>query len=189
MLRSARSIPSSYWHGTSTAAPACIGTTARLPAELGKFLSFLVKRRRALHVYVLDWDYPMVYGTDREFPPIYGLGWKPDKRIHLRYDNTHPTGGSHHQKIVVVDDALAFSGGLDLTTRRWDTCEHLGDNPKRLANDAPYPPFHDTMAAVDGEAARVLARSPASVGTSRPVRRYRPAARRPRPWPERSSRS
>ena len=128
------------------------------PAELGKFLSFLVKRRRALHVYVLDWDYPMVYGTDREFPPIYGLGWKPDKRIHLRYDNTHPTGGSHHQKIVVVDDALAFSGGLDLTTRRWDTCEHLGDNPKRLANDAPYPPFHDTMAAVDGEAARVLAR-------------------------------
>ena len=127
------------------------------PAELGDFLSFLVRRRQALNVYVLDWDYPMVFGTDREFPPIYGLGWQPHRRIHLRYDNTHPTGGSHHQKIVVIDDALAFSGGLDLTSRRWDTCEHLGDNPRRRANDAPYPPFHDTMAAVDGEAARVLA--------------------------------
>lgn len=128
------------------------------PAELGPFLASLVKRRRKLQVYVLDWDYPMVFGTDREFPPIYGLGWKPPRRIHLRYDNTHPTGGSHHQKIVVIDDALAFSGGLDLTSRRWDTCEHLGDNPKRLANDAPYPPFHDMMAAVDGEAARALAK-------------------------------
>ncbi|HEV7821023.1 MAG TPA: phospholipase D-like domain-containing protein, partial [Burkholderiales bacterium] len=130
----------------------------KTPGELGAFLTFLVKRRRALNVYVLDWDYPMVFGTDREFPPIFGLGWKPHRRIHLRYDNTHPTGGSHHQKIVVIDDALAFSGGLDLTSRRWDTCEHLGENPQRLANDAPYPPFHDTMAAVDGEAARAMAK-------------------------------
>ena len=42
-------------------------------------------------------------------------------RSHFRYDNTHPIGGSHHQKIVVIDDAVAFNGGIDLTCRRWDT--------------------------------------------------------------------
>jgi phosphatidylserine/phosphatidylglycerophosphate/cardiolipin synthase-like enzyme/uncharacterized membrane protein YdjX (TVP38/TMEM64 family) len=123
---------------------------------LGAFLNALVRRRRRLRVYVLDWDYPMIFGTDREFPPLYGLGWKPARRVRLHYDNTHPVAGSHHQKIVVIDDAIAFSGGLDLTSRRWDTCEHRADDPRRVANGMPYPPFHDLMAAVDGEAARVL---------------------------------
>ena len=48
-------------------------------------------------------------------------------------------------------------GGLDLATRRWDTPEHRPDDPRRLANGKPYPPFHDAMVAVDGDAARVLA--------------------------------
>ena len=32
---------------------------------------------------------------------------------------------SHHQKIVVIDDCLAFCGGIDMTSARWDTREHL----------------------------------------------------------------
>jgi len=128
-----------------------------VPATLGAFLNYLVERRPALHIYILNWDYPMVFGTDREFPPLYGLGWSPPRNVHLCYDNTHVVGGSHHQKIVVIDDAVAFSGGLDLTSRRWDSCDHKADNPRRVANGNPYPPFHDLMAAVDGEAARVLA--------------------------------
>lgn len=124
------------------------------PAELGGLLNWLVKRRRGLHVHVLDWDYPMLFGTDREFPPIYGMGWKPHRHVHVVYDNTHPVGASHHQKIVVVDDAVAFLGGIDLTARRWDTCAHRADDVRRCAGGVPYPPVHDLMLAVDGEAAR-----------------------------------
>ena len=127
------------------------------PAELGPYLNWLVRRRRDLQVRVLIWDYPMVFGMDREFPPIYGFGWKPRRRVHLRYDNTHPIGGSQHQKIVVIDDALAFCGGLDLADRHWDTCEHRANDPRRRSRSAPYPPFHDVMCAVDGEAAQRLA--------------------------------
>jgi phosphatidylserine/phosphatidylglycerophosphate/cardiolipin synthase-like enzyme/uncharacterized membrane protein YdjX (TVP38/TMEM64 family) len=127
------------------------------PALLGEFLNYLTRRRRGLHVHILNWDYPMVFGTDREFPPIYGLGgWKPARRVHMRYDDTHPVGASHHQKIVVIDDALAFSGGIDLTVRRWDCGEHAPQDPRRTAYEKPYPPFHDTMMAVDGDAARRL---------------------------------
>jgi phosphatidylserine/phosphatidylglycerophosphate/cardiolipin synthase-like enzyme len=31
------------------------------------------------------------------------------------------SGASHHPKIVVIDDAIAFVGGLDLARGRWDT--------------------------------------------------------------------
>ena len=127
------------------------------PALLGEFLNWLVGQRHSLHIHVLNWDYPMVFGTDREFPPLYGFGWKPARRVHLRYDDTHPVGGSHHQKIVVIDDAVAFLGGIDLTVRRWDTPEHRAEEPRRTAYGKPYPPFHDLMVALDGEAARSLA--------------------------------
>jgi phospholipase D1/2 len=127
------------------------------PALLGEFLNYLVRRRRSLHVRVLNWDYPMVFGADREFPPLYGFGWKPAHRVHLRYDDTHPFAGSQHQKIVLIDDAIAFSGGIDLTVRRWDTRAHPAQEPRRTAYGKSYPPFHDVMIAVDGDAARALA--------------------------------
>ena len=46
--------------------------------------------RGTLRIRVLDWDYPMIYGTDRDYPPIYGLTWKPHKHIDFRFDDTHP---------------------------------------------------------------------------------------------------
>src|SRR5512145_2726089 len=91
------------------------------PALLGELLNHLVRRHRGLHVNVLDWSYPMLFGTDRELPPAYGLGWKPARRVRLRYDDTHPVAGSQHQKIVLIDDAFAFVGGIDLTVKRWDS--------------------------------------------------------------------
>lgn len=124
--------------------------------ELGEFLNDLVKRRPRLQINILVWDYPMVFGLDREWAPIYGLGWKPRRRIHFRYDNTQPIGASHHQKVVVIDDAIAFSGGIDLTCRRWDTCSHAADDTRRTAQGTPYPPFHDLAMMVDGVAARAL---------------------------------
>jgi phosphatidylserine/phosphatidylglycerophosphate/cardiolipin synthase-like enzyme/uncharacterized membrane protein YdjX (TVP38/TMEM64 family) len=127
------------------------------PALLGDFLNYLVHRRHGLHVNVLNWDYPMVFGADREFPPLYGFGWKPARRVHLRYDDTHPVAGSQHQKIVLIDDKVAFVGGIDLTVKRWDSSAHLPDDPRRVAAGKPYPPFHDLMVALDGEAARALA--------------------------------
>jgi phosphatidylserine/phosphatidylglycerophosphate/cardiolipin synthase-like enzyme/uncharacterized membrane protein YdjX (TVP38/TMEM64 family) len=126
------------------------------PVALGDFLNELVRRRRGLDVRVLIWDYPMIFGTDREFPPIYGLGWKPHRRVRIRYDNTQPVAGSHHQKVVVIDDRIAFCGGLDLTARRWDTPEHRPAEARRQADESAYPPFHDVMMMVDGGAARAL---------------------------------
>lgn len=126
------------------------------PPRLGDFLNRLARRRRRLHIRVLDWDYPMIFGTDREFSPLYGLSWHPHRRVHVHFDDTHPLAGSHHQKIVVIDDQVAFVGGLDLTCRRWDTPEHLPNDPRRVADNKLYPPFHDLMMMVEGETAAAL---------------------------------
>ena len=128
------------------------------PVTLREFLVHLVRERPELTVYLLTWDFAVLYALEREPFPSLKLGWNTPSRIRFRLDNALPVGASHHQKIIVVDDAVAFSGGLDLTIRRWDTCRHDLDNPQRCdPAGQPYRPFHDVQMAVDGKAARALA--------------------------------
>ena len=157
------------------------------PALLGDFLNWLVQRRHSLHVHVLNWDYPMVFGTDRELPPLLGFGWQPARRVRLRYDDTHPVAGCQHQKIVLIDDKVAFVGGIDLTVRRWDSPEHAADDPRRVAYGQPYPPFHDLMVALDGDAAKALAavaRDRWLNATGRPLKPLPRPDLDGDPWPE-----
>ena len=70
------------------------------------------------------------------------------------------TGGSHHQKFVVIrhrDDPsrdIAYVGGIDLCHSRRDDADHHGD-PQALEMAAEYgatPPWHDIQAAITGPA-------------------------------------
>src|SRR6516162_9700830 len=70
-----------------------------IPDVLGDFLNFLVTRRRSLGVYVLTWDYPLVFARGRESPPVYNLGWHPHRRVSFRYDDRCPVGAALHQKL------------------------------------------------------------------------------------------
>ena len=133
------------------------GADDGLPAPLGDFLNALAKRRRGLQIHVLDWDFAMLYAPDREVLPGYKMGWRTHRRVHFELDGCHPVGASHHQKVLVVDDAIAFVGGLDLTHCRWDTPAHRPDDPgRRHPSGDPCPPFHDVQMAVDGAAAKAL---------------------------------
>ena len=99
----------------------------------------------------------MIYTLEREFFPRYKLKWRTHKNIHFHLDGAHPAGASQHQKIVVVDDAVAFVGGFDLSKWRWDTRAHKSDDDRRRDPDGkPYPPFHDIQMAVQGPAAEML---------------------------------
>ncbi|MDU7521470.1 MAG: phospholipase, partial [Roseomonas mucosa] len=129
-----------------------------LPETLGPFLSALAERNPDLRIRLLLWDYSVLYAMERELLPVLALRWNTPPNVELCLDDTVPFGASHHQKIVVVDGAIAFAGGLDLTIRRWDTAEHDPDNPLRVdPGGTPYPPFHDVQMLVDGPAAADLA--------------------------------
>ena len=125
--------------------------------RFGDFLHGLVRRNRRLRIYVLLWDFAMIYAADREIIPLYTHPWRTHRRIHFRLDNSHPVGASHHQKIVVIDDALAFAGGLDIAEHRWDTPDHLAQDPRRVDSlGRLYPPYHDVQLMVDSDAAAAL---------------------------------
>ena len=158
-----------------------------LPEALCDFLNAVVSRRRGLRAYILSWDFAMLFAMEREWLPVYKLDWRTHRRMRFRLDARHPLGASHHQKVVVIDDALAFVGGFDITQRRWDTCQHAAHDPRRLdANGKPYGPFHDIQAMVDGEAARALGELARERWLRAVGRRARPASASTasNPWPE-----
>ncbi|HEY7217261.1 MAG TPA: VTT domain-containing protein [Candidatus Binatia bacterium] len=125
--------------------------------DLGTYLNLLVRRRRKLHIHILVWDFAMIFALDRETVPFFAPAWQRHPRVHFRMDGDHPVGASHHAKIVVIDDAIAFVGGLDLAKGRWDTSEHrVGDFRRADMNGNIPPPHHDIEMAVSGKTAALL---------------------------------
>ena len=130
------------------------------PNQLGAFLYWLLWKRPALEIYVLKSNLRLLPAFDEIWYGITPVSWVnrlTSKRMHFAIDGAHPTGAVHHQKIVVIDDVMAFCGGIDLTLDRWDTSAHEGDDGRRRTLGRAYGPRHEVAAAVDGAAARVLA--------------------------------
>ena len=125
--------------------------------KLGRFLNAKTASSPDFQTYILAWDFPMMYLREREWLPILNLGWKTHKRVHFHLDDHHPIGASQHQKMVVIDDRIAFCGSTDLTKNRWDTPEHSSeDRRRRDPNGEPYGPYHEVQLLVEGETAASL---------------------------------
>ncbi|HET7255155.1 MAG TPA: VTT domain-containing protein [Xanthobacteraceae bacterium] len=156
------------------------------PEGFADFLTVLVNERPQLTVHLLVWDYSVLYALEREPFPTISLGWRTPRRIRFCLDEDLPAGAAHHQKIVVVDDAVAFCGGLDITIRRWDTAEHRLDDARRVdPAGVPYRPFHDVQAVVDGAAARALAELARERWMRGACERTPPVRPTGDPWPSR----
>ena len=125
---------------------------------LGDFLRALVEENPELHIRVLVWSVAVLHAPGAPLPLLLGAPWEKHPRIQVRLDREHPLYAAHHQKVVCVDDTVAFVGGMDLTIRRWDTAEHQAMHALRKGRDGvPYPPVHDVQMVVEGEAALVVA--------------------------------
>lgn len=154
--------------------------------DLVTLLDGLARRHPRLDLYVLDWDFAMLFALERQLLPALRFGRRSHRRLHFALDGNHPLGASHHQKLVVIDDAVAFTGGFDLSSCRWDTREHRTDDARRCeAGFGHYPPFHDVGIVFEGPAARALAdlaRARWHAATGRRVRAL-PELHSPSPWP------
>jgi len=156
------------------------------PAELGEFLSWLPKHRPGVQVYILKWDVGAISLLGRGTTLLRLARWAASDQIHFKLDGAHAPGASHHQKIAVIDDALAFSGGIDMTADRWDTREHRDDDERRRrpTTHRRYQPWHDATMAVDGAAAAALgelARERWKAAGGKPMA---PPASESDPWPD-----
>lgn len=127
------------------------------PNGLADFIPWLAKRRPGLKISLLIWNMGALKMLFRGSAIWTLIKWRLNKQIEIKFDSNHPVGATHHQKVVVIDDGIAFCGGIDMTTDRWDTPDHVDGNPRRTKpNGKPYKPWHDTTGAVDGKAAAAL---------------------------------
>lgn len=151
---------------------------------LGDFLHALAEAKPELEIYVLVWRNSIFYGANVDIPLPLAPRWSDHPRIHFKLDDAHPWGACHHQKIVCVDDALAFVGGIDLTEGRWDTPEHCPENPLRMKDGGePYRPVHDVQAMMDGAAAEAIAQIAADRWRMAGGDGWAPLAPQETPWP------
>ncbi len=133
------------------------GKIRKHPRRLGGFVPWLTREERGLEVYILRWGIGFFSMFLRGAMTLDLMRWMPKKRITFKADTAHPLGGSHHQKIVIIDDKLAVCGGIDMTSGRWDTRDHNErERRRRLPGGKTYAPWHDATMMVEGEIATVL---------------------------------
>lgn len=125
---------------------------APCPVRLIRFLRELCLRKPQLEVHLLVWGGSPVFLFERV--PFQSLMFRlrGHPRIHYRTDHAHPTAASQHQKLVIVDRAIAFVGGMDICNSRWDRRGHHAEDPDRIRRWLSYPPYHDVQAYVTGSA-------------------------------------
>jgi len=125
--------------------------------EIGHLLRLMVKSRPELDVRLLIWKSPLVIAASQGFFPQRAQQWFRKRMVEFRLDPPPAPGACHHQKVVIIDDAVAFCGGGDISVDRWDSCEHLDHDPRRcMPSGLIAPARHEVMCVVDGPAARAL---------------------------------
>ena len=124
---------------------------------LGRFFLRLAKARPKRQIDILKWNFGALKQFFRPAAIVWLARWWRTEAIDFRFDSSHPPGCSHHQKIVVIDESLAACGGIDISTARWDTSDHIDDDPRRTGPDGkPYRPWHDATMLMRGDIAGVL---------------------------------
>ena len=148
----------------------------------------LLERAEAgVNIYILPWnETKIVIDLGSAHAEEYFNNLHPNIQV-LRHPSVSPIYWTHHQKIVVIDQSVAFVGGLDLCLGRWDTRSHdlvdagmvkrwpgkdyynplyceLDDVHDVLTDlvdrdERPRMPWHDVHMRVNGSAARDVARN------------------------------
>ena len=135
--------------------PGCIGPDSD---RFGNFLIALAKNPD-IEVRLLCWDSAMPVAATQHFFPFEDRKVFAGSKVKFVLDAMLPIGACHHQKMIVVDDAIGFCGGGDIGPDRWDTPKHLDDDSRRektRRDNKDFDSRHEVMGLVDGEAARAL---------------------------------
>ncbi len=129
-------------------------SATKYPSALIDLLSWKAQSDAIMQIYLLRWDSSLAFVTEREFMAGYTWTANTPENVHVCLDASAPIAGSHHQKIILIDDELAFCGGMDIARQRWDTRQHLEINELRNDANGPYGPYHDVQIMVDGPIVR-----------------------------------
>ncbi|MGQ9427076.1 VTT domain-containing protein [Gilvimarinus sp. F26214L] len=120
------------------------------PSVISELLAKKAEDNPDLNVYLLRWDSSLAFFSKRELMLKQVWDQKTPDNVHCWLDDSIPMGGCQHQKIIVVDDEVAFSGGMDIAVQRWDTRHHRVLETEREDENGIYTPLHDVQSVVAG---------------------------------------
>ena len=127
------------------------------PDEVGRILLDLAEDRPNLDIRVLIWKSALPISASHQFFPHKARKWFERTRVKFHLDAQVPFGACHHQKVLIVDDRLAFCGGGDISANRWDSPRHLDQDWRRIMPDQKrHPPRHEAVMMADGPVAVAL---------------------------------
>jgi phosphatidylserine/phosphatidylglycerophosphate/cardiolipin synthase-like enzyme len=135
------------------------GGTGPTSDRFGPFLRDLACARPELDVRILCWKSALPVSATQHFFPHRAKRCFDGTPVHFLLDATVPMGACHHQKMIIIDDDVAFCGGGDIGPDRWDTTAHLDDDPRRQKsklNRKDFASRHELMSVLDGAAAQAL---------------------------------
>lgn len=125
--------------------------------RIGPFLKQLAEARPDLDIRILCWKASLPISATQNFFTLKDRRCFRGTSVKMKLDGRLPMGASHHQKMIIIDDVLAFCGGGDIAPDRWDTACHEDHDPRRLRRKGKcYPSRHELMSAVEGEPAQAL---------------------------------
>lgn len=127
------------------------------PEQWGPFLRDFARAHPEVDVRLLIWKSSLPIAATQNFFPHWARVCFQNSPVTFRLDASIPFGACHHQKVIVIDDEVAFAGGCDVGPDRWDTPLHTDSDARRRKKTGRYfDNRHETMSVVDGEAARAL---------------------------------
>lgn len=127
------------------------------PDEVGHILIGLRRAKPELQVRILIWRPPLDLMAHQDIRGHRAKRWFSGTGVEFREAADAPFGACHHQKVIVIDNRLAFCGGGDIVANRWDSSAHRDVEPRRILPDhAPHPPRHEVTMLVEGPAAAAL---------------------------------
>ncbi|CAN5259701.1 phospholipase D-like domain-containing protein [soil metagenome] len=127
--------------------------------RIGAFLRHLACNNPDLDVRLLVWKSALPVAASQNFFPHRARRAFKNSPVQFRLDAALPLGACHHQKAIIIDDRVAFCGGGDIAPDRWDTPEHLDDDPRRTSRkqfDRYFDARHEVMTVFDGAPAQAL---------------------------------
>jgi phosphatidylserine/phosphatidylglycerophosphate/cardiolipin synthase-like enzyme len=142
--------------------PGCAGPDGD---RIGNFLKRLAAENPKLDVRVLCWKSALPVAATQNWFTLADRKTFAGSAVKFVLDGKLPIGASHHQKAIIVDDAIGFCGGGDIGPDRWDTPEHLDDDPRREktrnvhrghGDEDDFDSRHEVMGVVEGAPARAL---------------------------------
>jgi phosphatidylserine/phosphatidylglycerophosphate/cardiolipin synthase-like enzyme len=138
------------------------GCTGPQDDRIANFLKTLASKK--LDVRVLCWKSALPVAATQHWFTLADRKVFAGTEVKFVLDGKLPMGASHHQKAIIIDDAIAFCGGGDIGPDRWDTPLHLDDDPRREKTKHPrrgsdendFDSRHEVMGVVEGAAAQAL---------------------------------